>query len=89
MSDEFVARSLDEVRFWSRIMKEHALFLKLGFRCDDKQLIHEAERFFAVFEGIEKQAHSFTANTEPQQITQFNREVYTHVTHIWVFKRKV
>ncbi len=89
MPDKFVVRSLDEVRFWSRIMKEHSLFLKLGFRCEDKQLIHEAEHFFAVFEGIEKQAHSFTANTEPQQITQFNREVHTAVTHIWVFKRKV
>jgi len=42
----FVARSLDEIRFWSRIMKEHSLFLKLGFRCDDTQLIAEANQFY-------------------------------------------
>jgi hypothetical protein len=39
MSDGFVARSLDEIRFWSRIMKEHSLFLRLGFRCEDNKLI--------------------------------------------------
>ena len=31
----FVTRSLEEIRFWSRIMKEHSLFLRLGFRCED------------------------------------------------------
>jgi hypothetical protein len=39
MVDGFVSRSVDEVQFWSRIMKEHSLFLKLGFRCEDTQLI--------------------------------------------------
>ena len=32
---EFVAKSLEEIRFWSRIMKEHSLFLRLGFRAED------------------------------------------------------
>lgn len=47
MSDEFVERSLDEIRFWSRIMKEHSLFLRLGFRSEDTQLIQEANYFYA------------------------------------------
>lgn len=52
MSDGFVVRSLDEIRFWSRIMKEHSLFLKLGFRCEDTQLINEANYFYSTFEAI-------------------------------------
>ncbi len=89
MPDGFVARSLDEIRFWSRIMKEHSLFLKLGFRCEDTQLIHEANHFFAVFEGIERRSHSFTIETDPELIRRFNAEVQNAASHIWAFKRKV
>lgn len=85
----FVARSLDEVRFWSRIMKEHSLFLKLGFRCDDTQLIQEANQFFRIFENIEQRAHSFTNQTDPEQIRRFNSEVQQAATGIFAFKRKV
>lgn len=89
MSNEFVARSLDEVRFWSRIMKEHSLFLRLGFRCEDKQLINEANQFYSVFEAIENKAHAFTTSTDPQTIYRFNDEVRNAATFIWAFKRKV
>lgn len=87
--DAFVARSIDEIRFWSRIMKEHSLFLKLGFRCEDTQLINEANHFFAVFEAIENRSHALPLNTDPQIIQRFNAEVHTAVSHIWAFKRKV
>ncbi|SDN03856.1 protein of unknown function [Paenibacillus sp. yr247] len=89
MSNEFVMRSLDEIRFWSRIMKEHSLFLKLGFRCEDTQLIQEANQFYSIFEQIEGKAHSFTEITDPEQIRRFNMEVHSAVSHIWAFKRKV
>ncbi|MFD0674549.1 DUF2935 domain-containing protein [Cohnella sp. GCM10027633] len=89
MSNAFVARSLDEIRFWSRIMKEHSLFLKLGFRCEDTQLINEANQFYSVFEAIEDRANRFDKSTEPQVIQRFNVEVHTAVSHIWAFKRKV
>jgi hypothetical protein len=89
MLDAFVARSLDEIRFWSRIMKEHSLFIKLGFRCEDTQLIKEANTFYSIFEQIEAKSHAFTANTAPQQIRAFNIEVHNAASHIWVFKRKV
>ncbi|MDF2925476.1 MAG: hypothetical protein K0R57_4390 [Paenibacillaceae bacterium] len=85
----FVAQSLDEIRFWSRIMKEHSLFLKLGFRCEDTQLIQEANGFYAVFEQIEAKSHAFSVATDPQQIRTFNSEVHNAACHIWVFKRKV
>lgn len=89
MSDPFVVRSLEEIRFWSRIMKEHSLFLRLGFRCEDTQLISEANQFQAMFEEIERKSYTFTAETDPQTIRAFNIEVHTAVSHIWVFKRKV
>jgi hypothetical protein len=89
MSDRFVMQSLDEIRFWSRIMKEHSLFLKLGFRCEDTQLINDANHFYKVFEGIEQRAHAFRADVDPAIISQFNIEVHSAVSHIWVFKRKI
>ncbi|MBP1996309.1 DUF2935 domain-containing protein [Paenibacillus eucommiae] len=89
MANEFVLRSLDEIRFWSRIMKEHSLFLRLGFRCEDTQLIHEANYFYHLFEGIEQKSHTFPVDTDPSVIHRFNVEVHTAVSHIWVFKRKI
>jgi hypothetical protein len=89
MSDRFVVQSLDEIRFWSRIMKEHSLFLKLGFRCEDTQLISEANHFYRVFEGIEQRSHAFRVDVDPTVIQQFNIEVHTAVSHIWVFKRRI
>lgn len=89
LSNEFVMRSLDEVRFWSRIMKEHSLFLKLGFRCEDTQLIQEANHYYHIFEHIEGRSHAYNALTDPEQIRRFNTEVSAAVAHIWAFKRKV
>jgi len=89
LADPFVVRSLEEVRFWSRIMKEHSLFLRLGFRCEDTQLINEANHFYSVFEGIENRANTFTAGTDPSVIRRFNEEVHHAVSYIWAFKRKV
>jgi hypothetical protein len=85
----FVERSLNEIRFWSRIMKEHSLFLRLGFRAEDTQLIQEANQFYRLFEHIEQTAHSFTNQTDPEQIRRFNSEVQQAATNIFVFKRKV
>lgn len=89
MPNGFVARSLDEVRFWSRIMKEHSLFLRLGFPVDATELINEANYFYALFDGIEKRAQAFTAKADPEQIKRFNTEVHQAASMIWGFKRKV
>ncbi|WJH34127.1 DUF2935 domain-containing protein [Paenibacillus sp. CC-CFT747] len=89
MSTAFVVRSLDEVRFWSRIMKEHSLFLRLGFRAEDKQLINEANHFYSTFEAIESRANAMDAGADPQTIQRFNVEVHSAATQIWAYKRKV
>ncbi|SDZ83006.1 protein of unknown function [Thalassobacillus cyri] len=89
MANQFVTRSLDEIRFWSRIMKEHALFLSLGFNFDDKKLIQEAQQFIDLFEKIEQQLSNFNANSDPQQIAAFNNQVHQAAHAIWAYKRKV
>lgn len=89
MSNEFVVRSLDEIRFWARIMKEHALFLSLGFTVNEKKLIVEAQQFIASFERIEEQLAGYSEQTDPQQIQAFNSQVYQEVASIWAYKRKV
>jgi hypothetical protein len=87
--DAFVTRSLDEIRFWSRIMKEHSLFLGLGFRAEDTQLKKEANQFYAIFEDIERRAHEFQSDADPFTIQAFNTEVRVAATNIWAFKRMV
>ena len=47
-------------------MKEHPLFLRLGFRAEDTQLIEEANQFYRLFEHLEKTAHAFSNQTDPE-----------------------
>jgi hypothetical protein len=89
MTNQFVVRSLDEIKFWSRIMKEHALFLSLGFTYEQQQLIDEARQFITVFERIEEKLSRFTVNSDLQQVKAFNTEVYQAAAAIWGYKRKV
>jgi hypothetical protein len=70
-------------------MKEHSLFLRLGFRCEDTQLINEANYFYKLFEGIEQRSQSYRVDVDPMAIQQFNIEVHTAVGHVWAFKRKI
>ncbi len=84
-----VARSLDEIKFWSRIMKEHALFLSLGFTYEQQQLIDEARQFISLFERIEEKLARFTLNSDLRQVQAFNSEVYQAAVSIWGYKRKV
>ncbi|QTD43255.1 DUF2935 domain-containing protein [Sporosarcina sp. Te-1] len=85
----FVMQSLEEIRFWSRIMKEHAFFLSLGFTADQTKLIQEARQYIVIFEQIEEQAANYNAQTSPEVIRQFNNQVYQAAASIWAFKRKV
>lgn len=89
MTDLIVARLLDEIKFWSRIMKEHALFLSLGFTYEQQNLIDEARRFITLFERIEEKLSRFTVNSDPNQVQTFSMEVYQAAASIWAFKRKV
>src|SRR3954468_6212307 len=88
-TDTIVSRSLDEIAFWSRIMKEHSLFLSLGFTYEQKQLIEEAQQFMALFERIEEKLSKFSVNSDPRQVKAFNTEVYQAAAAIYGYKRKI
>lgn len=45
---------LEEARFWSRIMAEHALFIKLGLPADQQKLREEAQFFTELFSDLNK-----------------------------------
>lgn len=89
MANQIVARSLDEIKFWARIMKEHSLFLSLGFTYEQKQLIEEAQQFYALFERIEEKLSRFTVNSDPRLVQAFNSEVYQAAAAIYAYKRKI
>lgn len=48
--ENYITLSLETHLFFSRIMKEHALFLEAGFPCKDKAWINKAEWFKQEFE---------------------------------------
>lgn len=45
---------LEEARFWSRILQEHALFIKLGLPADQPEFIEKAQAFIDLFGGLRK-----------------------------------
>jgi len=51
---------LEEARFWSRIMQEHALFIKLGLPADQPKLREEAEDFIERFMELRKRLSNVT-----------------------------
>lgn len=89
MEKSLVEQSLDEILFWSRIMKEHAFFLSLGFTFEQQRLIEEAQYFIHLFETIEERARRFPSDAEFNQIYRFNSEVYQAAVAVWHYKRKV
>ncbi|WP_025783603.1 DUF2935 domain-containing protein [Sporosarcina sp. D27] len=89
MTTTFVTQSLNEIRFWARIMKEHAFFLSLGFTADQTELIQEARQFIDVFEKIEEQLNEYNERTDPEVIKRFNIQVFQAAVSIWAYKRKV
>lgn len=49
----FEFNRLEEARFWSRIMKEHALFIKLGLPAGQPELRQEAQMFIDRFQELQ------------------------------------
>jgi len=77
---------MKEILFWLRIMKEHSLFMKLGFSCTDKKLIAEADKLYALFAKLEEEAAK--VRTE-EQFACYVAEVRTAAQRIFAFKRYV
>ena len=54
----------EEVKFWLDIMKEHALFIKLGLPADNGELIREAESFYKDIGRLEKRIEKVTGEKQ-------------------------
>lgn len=78
--------NLKRVQFWLRIMKEHSLFMKLGFACSDTDLIRQADQFYNEFAAFEKQSNSFHCDEE---FNAFVERIMPAVQSIFAFKRHV
>lgn len=81
----FVKESLRQNRFWLRIMKEHALFIRLGLPCDRVDLINEARDLEMLFDNLLEIACNFT-NPTSENIRQFNSRVIDALNRIITFK---
>jgi hypothetical protein len=79
-----VSSRLVDARFWTRIMKEHSLFILLGLPCDQTALIAEAQRFFERFEALETRVNN--ATTLGQVVLN---DLITAITDIIEFKRRI
>jgi sugar-specific transcriptional regulator TrmB len=65
---------LEEARFWTRILKEHALFIQLGLPCDETELINEAQMFFERFQNLEDRLMN-TTTIDPQLLQSLIKTV--------------
>jgi hypothetical protein len=78
--------NLKRVQFWLRIMKEHSLFMKLGFSCSDGGLIRQAEQFYNEFAAFEKQSQNIHCDEE---FMNFVDCIMPAIKNIFAFKRHV
>ncbi len=78
--------NLSRVQFWLRIMKEHSLFMKLGFACKDAELIREAEQFYGEFAALEKEVRCVSCDEEFMALVE---KLMVAVKNIFAFKRHV
>jgi len=81
----FIKESLRQNRFWLRIMKEHALFIRLGLPCDRVDLINEARDLEILFGNLLEIACQFT-NPTSDSIRRFNSRVIDALNRIITFK---
>ena len=78
--------SLKRIQFWLRIMKEHSLFMKLGFACSDVKLICQAEEFYTIFGSLEKLSCTIKCD---EQFADFVCKIMVEVKNVFSFKRYV
>lgn len=78
--------TIEQIRFWLRIMREHALFISIGLPCGQTDLIREAQRFIAVFTRLQEEAAERIAQAV---FPAFLRRIRTAVEEFWAFKRRI
>jgi hypothetical protein len=78
--------TIDQIRFWLRIMREHAFFISIGLPCDQTVLIREAQRFVALFTRLQEEAAERIGEAV---FPDFLRRVRAAVEELWAFKRRI
>ncbi|MDD2432321.1 MAG: DUF2935 domain-containing protein [Clostridia bacterium] len=76
-------RLLSELQFWLRIMKEHSLFLRLGFPCNEANLIQMAQDFESRFAKLEEKSLCLRPDDDVHKLAQ---EALSTVLEIVQFK---
>lgn len=76
---DYVTLSIETHLFFARIMKEHALFLKVGFPCCEKDFIEEAEYFLRKFEELLNDTLKISAGNVHEAVLNSN-ELITEFT---------
>jgi hypothetical protein len=79
-----VGSLLDAARFWTRILKEHALFIRLGLPADQVELRAEAQAFFDLFEELEARVNE-VQSIDPGLL----QDLIEAVNGIIAFKRRL
>lgn len=78
--------NLEEVKFWLRIMQEHALFIKAGLPCDQIEFIDEAQAFYQEFESLRLRAEGVKSD---RKFTELINDSQVLVREFYIYKRKL
>ncbi|HZG84861.1 DUF2935 domain-containing protein [Paenibacillus sp.] len=85
---EFVERSLEENRFWMRVMMEHAFFLKITLPNEATEFLQLAEEFEASFaKQLHRALHETPAN--PSDVEKLNLDSIDLLTRAMEYKQNV
>lgn len=78
--------NLEQVKFWLRIMHEHALFIKAGLPCDQTDYIDEAQAFYQEFESLRSRADRVQSE---RKFTELVNDTQVLVREFYTFKRNL
>lgn len=78
--------NLEQVKFWLRIMQEHALFIKAGLPCDQTEFIDEAQAFDQEFESLRLRAERVQSE---KKFTELINDTQVLTKEFYIFKRNL
>lgn len=78
--------NLEEVKFWLRIMEEHAFFIKGGLPCDQTEFIEETQAFHQEFASLRVRADRVQND---KKFTELVNDSHCLVKEFYIFKRKL
>lgn len=78
--------NLEELKFWLRIMEEHAQFIKAGLPCDSVVLIGEADNFQQEFAELRARAERVQSQ---RQFAELVDDTQTVVGDFYRYKRRL